>query len=182
MARTASARDALIRVLSFQSRFSGAAGRRRPGFIYTSELMAHEAGNLNINLEMTRVWPQNGVMPKQHPPRISRHAVERYLQRVSCVPPTEAARRLAELSADSTRRPTPRRWTKVRPGPGVLFLYPRADSDICLLMKGDTITTVFSRDVCRRWRDERRGTWGRWHADERSYQGPSPRLSPGEEA
>src|SRR5690606_13596456 len=68
-------------------------------------------------------------------PYVTRHAIERYQQRVSDVAPAEAARRLAELAADSTRRPTPRWWTNVPPGPGVLFLYHRANSGICLLMK-----------------------------------------------
>lgn len=84
--------------------------------------------------------------------RISRHAVERYRQRVADVPPAEAARRLADLAVDSTRRPTPRRWTAVAPAPGVLFLYPHADSDVCLVVKGDTVVTVFSRVVCIGWR------------------------------
>ena len=38
----------------------------------------------------------------------------------------------------------------------MLFLYPHADSDVCLVMKGDTIVTVFSRVVCLAWRDAAR--------------------------
>jgi len=92
---------------------------------------------------------------KPHPssqPRISRHAVDRYRQRVRNVTPSEAVQRLADLAADSTRRPTSRRWTEVAPGPGVLFLYPHDDSDVCLVMKDRTIVTVFSRVVCLTWR------------------------------
>jgi hypothetical protein len=94
-------------------------------------------------------------------PQISRHAIERYQQRVSCVAPAEAAQLLAEFATHATRRPTPRRWTNVPPGPGVLFLYPHANSGICLLMKGETIVTVFSRDVCRTWRGQGHGTGAR---------------------
>jgi hypothetical protein len=96
-------------------------------------------------------------MPTHHPaqPRISQHAIDRYRQRVAPVGPAEAAQRLAEFAADSTRRPTPRRWTEAAPSPGVLFLYPHADSDICLVMKGNTIVTVFSRVVCLSWRTPR---------------------------
>jgi hypothetical protein len=85
-------------------------------------------------------------------PRISRHAVDRYRQRVANVSLSEAYRLLSRMAADSTRRPTPRRWTEASPGPGVLFLYPHADSDVCLVMKDDTIVTVFSRVVCLAWR------------------------------
>ena len=85
-------------------------------------------------------------------PGISRHAIDRYRQRVANVTPTEAARRLAELAADSTRRPTPRRWTEVAPRPGVLFLYPHADAGGCLVVKGNTVVTVLSRVVCIGWR------------------------------
>ena len=114
-------------------------------------------------------------------PRISRHAVERYRQRVADIAPSEAARRLAELAADSTRRPTPRRWTEVAPAPGVLFLYPHADSDICLVMKGNTIVTVFSRVVCMGWR--RSGdTTTRRVVRRMPYHRPSPGTWPLEAA
>lgn len=89
--------------------------------------------------------------PKAPQLRISQHAIDRYRQRVADVSVTEAARRLAELAPDSTGRPRPRRWTNVAPGPGILFLYPHTDSDICLVVKGNTVVTVFSRVVCVGW-------------------------------
>jgi hypothetical protein len=89
--------------------------------------------------------------PTQHL-RISCHAIDRYRQRVADVLPDEARRELAELAADATRRPTPRRWTPVEPTPGVLFLYPHRNSDLCLLVRGATVITVFSRVVAMRWR------------------------------
>lgn len=85
-------------------------------------------------------------------PRISRHAVDRYIQRVDSVTPMEAAQRLARLAARATCRPTPRHWMEVASAPGTRFLYPTEDSDVCLVLKGDTIVTVFSRVVCMRWR------------------------------
>jgi hypothetical protein len=113
-------------------------------------------------------------------PRISRHAIDRYRQRVAAVAPAVAARRLAELAADSTRRPTPRRWTEVAPGPGVLFLYPHADSDVCLVMKGNTIVTVFSRVVCLAWRTPQES--GLRRPRRQPYRRPSPGSWPLEAA
>lgn len=114
-------------------------------------------------------------------PRISRHAIDRYRQRVAAVTSAEAARRLAEFAAASTRRPTPRRWTEVAPAPGMLFLYPHADPDVCLVMKADTVVTVFSRVVCFGWRAGQefgpRGPERR-----RPYHRPSPGTWPLEAA
>src|SRR3954469_3212237 len=115
-------------------------------------------------------------------PRISRHAIERYQQRVAYVAPVEAARRLADLVADSTRRPTPRWWTNVTPSPGVLFLYPRTNSGICLLMKGSTVVTVFSRDACRAWRGEAERVCARRSPHRPPYCRPSPGSFPMEAA
>jgi hypothetical protein len=121
---------------------------------------------------------------KPHPtqqPRISRHAVDRYRQRVADVSPAEATRRLSDLAMDATRRPTPRRWTEAPPGPGVLFLYPHADSDVCLVMKGDTIVTVFSRVVCLAWRTPKE-TSPRRPARRQPYRRPAPGTWPLEAA
>jgi hypothetical protein len=89
------------------------------------------------------------------PPRISRHAVDRYRQRVEPVDAATAAKRLAEMTLAATRRPTPRWWTEVAPAPGLLFLYPHCDSDVCLVMRDNTIITVISRMICTEWRAER---------------------------
>lgn len=114
-------------------------------------------------------------------PRISRHAVDRYRQRVADVSPAEAARRLAELAADATRRPTPRRWTGVTPGPGLLFLYPHVDSDVCLVMKGETVVTVFSRVVCLTWRTPKE-SGPRGPVRRQPYRRPAPGAWPLEAA
>lgn len=119
-------------------------------------------------------------LPKNQP-RINKHAVDRYRERVADVSPAEAARRLAELAADATRRPTPRRWTQAPPGPGVLFVYPHADSDVCLMMKGNTIVTVFSRVVCLDWRSPR-STETRRPARRQPYRRPAPGSWPLEAA
>lgn len=116
--------------------------------------MAHEALDIDDALALGLRRPDSEFMQRQSSaqPRISRHAIDRYTQRVDAVTPVEAAERLARLAARATRRPTPRRWMDIAPAPGTLFPYPTEDSDVCLVLKGDTIVTVFSRVICLRWR------------------------------
>lgn len=145
--------------------------------------MPHEGANIQFLLPPRGCLPQTEKM-HQHPspqPRISWHAIDRYRQRVATVTLAEATQRLANLAADSTRRPTPRRWTQVPPGPGVLFLYPHSNSDICLVMKGNTIVTVFSRVVCRSWRN-RQVVEPRRPRRRQPYRRPSPGTWPLEAA
>lgn len=146
-------------------------------------LMGHENVNYNINVASGvaggHASPMHSRTTQQ--PRISQHAVDRYRQRVANVTPGEAARRLADLAADATRRPTPRRWTGAAPGPGVLFLYPHADSDICLVLKRSTVVTVFSRVACIAWRTQR-DSGSRRPARRQPYRRPSPGALPMEAA
>src|SRR4051812_1958927 len=119
------------------------------------------------------------MSPHDSRTRISRHAVDRYRQRVEAVDRREAAQRLAELAADSTRRSTPRRWTEVAPAPGIVFLYPHADSRICLIVKDNTVITVFSRAACRSWKADK-DEHGRRRARRQPYRRPSPGVCPWE--
>jgi hypothetical protein len=139
--------------------------------------MAHEAENVSINLAAPHLFRQSYAMQTQQP-QISRHAIERYQQRVSSIESAEAARRLAALAVDSTRRPTPRHWTNVLSTPGVLFAYPHAAPAICLLMRGDIVITVFCRDVCRMWQR----TQKRAGAQRVPYRRPGPGSFPLEAA
>jgi hypothetical protein len=106
-------------------------------------------------------------------PRISRHAVDRYRQRVEPVSPELATARLAELAVAATRRPTPRWWTAIPPGPGVLFLYPHKDPDVCLIMRSNTIVTVVSRVVSLAWRSDQASAVPR-PPRRQPYRRPSP--------
>jgi hypothetical protein len=122
--------------------------------IYNLLLMADEVDITDNVLALMRPHRDSGSMQRQTSaqPRISRHAIDRYIQRVDAVTALEAAQRLTLLASRATRRPTPRHWMDVAPAPGTLFLYPTEDSDICLVLKGDTIVTVFSRVICMSWR------------------------------
>jgi hypothetical protein len=81
----------------------------------------------------------------------TRHAVQRYQQRVEAVSTAEAFRTLAGLSEHARVRATPRWWTPVKPAPGLLFAYPASRPGVCLLLRGGAILTVFERSQCRRW-------------------------------
>lgn len=81
----------------------------------------------------------------------TRHAVQRYQQRVMPVSTREAFRALETAAASARRRATPRWWTPVEPAPGLLFLYPPAMPGVCLLCRDGVILTVFERGTCRGW-------------------------------
>ncbi len=81
----------------------------------------------------------------------TRHAVQRYQQRVMPVSTREAFRALETAAATARRRATPRWWTPVEPAPGLLFLYPPAMPGVCLLCRDGVILTVFERGTCREW-------------------------------
>jgi hypothetical protein len=115
--------------------------------------MGHEKtiSYIKVALRVSRMHHRG--MPAHHPPaRISQHAIDRYRRHVELVDAATAWGRLAEMAAASTRRPTPRQWTVVAPALGVLFLCPHDRSDVGLLMKDDTIVTVFSWVICLEWR------------------------------
>ena len=40
------------------------------------------------------------------------------------------------------------------PGTGATYLYHHALPDVCLVSRGDTIVTVYSREICKRWQIE----------------------------
>ena len=81
----------------------------------------------------------------------TRHAVERFQQRVAPVTTAEAARRIRSAAAHARVRPTPRWWTPAAPAPGLLFLYPADLPGVCLLVREGAVVTVFERGECRDW-------------------------------
>ena len=86
--------------------------------------------------------------------RLTRHAVERYRERVdphASDPEAEAV--LADLAARGRVRPTPRHWMRhTTKRAGSRYLYCADRHDVCLVIVGDAVVTVHSRWVCRRWR------------------------------
>lgn len=82
----------------------------------------------------------------------TRHAVQRFQQRVAAVSTAEAFGRLQAAAASARVRSTPRWWTPVKPAPGLVFLYPPSMPGVCLLVREGSILTVCHRAQCRAWR------------------------------
>ena len=84
------------------------------------------------------------------PIRVTSHALERFQERVSPVATRQAAfGAIRDLLAYGVARTTPRWWTTARPGPGVRYVYSDLDPDLCLVLNGDAVATVLTRDLCQ---------------------------------
>jgi hypothetical protein len=86
-----------------------------------------------------------------HPFNISRHAVDRWRERVdtSCRP-DEARQALARFVGGGRSRPTPRAWMSgVRPAPGLRFIYSADRPGVCVLARDGTALTVLTKSLCR---------------------------------
>lgn len=91
--------------------------------------------------------------------RISQHAIERFQQRVGPLPDRAARAAIRAIASTGHRRSRPRHWMREAATAGVdpggataTFVYNFRIPDLCLLLRGDTIVTVYSRADCRRWR------------------------------
>jgi hypothetical protein len=81
---------------------------------------------------------------------ISRHAIERYQQRVDpAVSDAEARIALTRFVMTGRHRPTPRWWMRdhVRAGAGVTFCYCANRADACAIIVDYTVVTVVSRQM-----------------------------------
>ena len=81
----------------------------------------------------------------------TRHAIQRFQERVAPVGTAEAARRIREAAAHARVRATPRWWTPVAPAPGLTFLYPASLPGVCLLAREGAVVSVYERSQCRQW-------------------------------
>jgi hypothetical protein len=85
-------------------------------------------------------------------PFITAHAIERYRERVdSSVSRRQALRAIRAILVGATSRSRPRHWTKVDTRPGCRYLYSAAHADVCLVVRGGAVVTVFSRSSCSSW-------------------------------
>src|SRR4051812_44162760 len=83
--------------------------------------------------------------------RISRHAVERWQERVERgASPRDAHGALRDFLAGGRVRPTPRHWTTATPEPGLCFVYWAIRPGVCALVRENTVITILTRDLCRR--------------------------------
>lgn len=84
-------------------------------------------------------------------PRLTRHAVERWFQRVDLGTndrPSIAA--LDDLLRRGKRRPRPRHWTRTHVEPGTTFVYAADRPGVCAVVRGNVVVTILTRELCRR--------------------------------
>lgn len=106
-------------------------------------------------------------------PVITRHAIERYQQRVdpraSVREAAVALNRILDRAATCSR---PRRWSRViGQAPGTRYLYSAERPGVCLVVAGGAVVTVHSRTLCAAWRqlapvDRVRSPRPRWHDEQ----------------
>jgi hypothetical protein len=95
-------------------------------------------------------------------PVITRHAIERYQQRVDAgVNAREAALAISRILDSAAVCSRPRRWSRViGQAPGTRYLYSASQPGVCLVVAGGAVVTVHSRPTCAAWRNA-------WPADDR---------------
>jgi hypothetical protein len=84
-------------------------------------------------------------------PRVSGHAVERYLERVEPAASRQEARAaLHRLLCVGRRRSRPRHWMRgERVEPGLTFVYGALSPGVCLLVRDEVVLTVKTRELFR---------------------------------
>lgn len=107
----------------------------------------------------------------------SRHAVQRFQQRVAPVTTAEAFRRIQTAAANARVRANPRWWTPTAPQPGLVFLYPASMPGVCLLARNGVVLTVYERSQCLSWEHDPPA-----RARPTAYRRPSPGCLVGEAA
>src|SRR4051794_1600010 len=106
-------------------------------------------GSQHLTLAST---PPDLITPAARPLHVTRHAVDRYRQRVEPSASYMTARlRLEQMVALGRTRSTPRHWMRGRisPTPGLRFLYWSQRPSICALVVGNAIVTVVTRSMFR---------------------------------
>lgn len=90
---------------------------------------------------------------------ITSHAITRYQQRVRPdASRLEATAELRQIATHAKSRSRLRWWTQVAgERPGCRYLYWAMRPEVCLVVQGDAVVTVFSRSVCAAWRAR---SWG----------------------
>lgn len=85
---------------------------------------------------------------------IAGHAIERFQERVAPVPKQRVIEILAAIAKTATVRSKPRHWMSgtVEDRPGTTYLYNSRIPDICLVVRDRCVVTIFTRNICRSWR------------------------------
>ena len=92
----------------------------------------------------------SGRRCEPRPRWISRHAVDRWSERVGVGLGARAGAELQRFLATGRRRPRPRHWTRAEAGPGTVFVYSAERPDVCVVVREGVAVTVLTRALCRR--------------------------------
>lgn len=86
---------------------------------------------------------------------VTHHAALRYGQRTDQgVTLHQAVQTIRELLGAGRASPRPRRWTRLGGyKPGTRFVSSAAHPGVCLIVVDGAVVTVYSRRVCRQWRN-----------------------------
>ena len=89
------------------------------------------------------------------PLRITRHAIDRFRDRVEpLATKAEAFNAGHQISSSARTCSRPRRWCRiagVKTEPGSRYLYSAAYPGVCLVVRGNAVVTVLSKKVCAEW-------------------------------
>jgi hypothetical protein len=96
-------------------------------------------------------------------PIISRHAIDRYRERVDpSARPRDAAARISRILDSATARPRPRHWMRIAAtAPGTSYLYSAAYPNVGLVVANGVVVTLHSRLTCKSWSRRWTGLDGR---------------------
>ena len=84
-------------------------------------------------------------------PRVTHHAVDRYIERVEpSATRYQAAAAIARIVGWGQVRSTPRHWMRglVRQTPGLWFIYLAEQPGVCALVIGGAVITIITRRLC----------------------------------
>ncbi len=87
---------------------------------------------------------------------VTRHAIDRFRDRVdSTATRAEAVNAVRHIGGSARTCSRPRKWCRlagVRTRPGSRYLYSAVYPGICLVVRGNAVITVFSKEGCAEWR------------------------------
>jgi hypothetical protein len=96
-------------------------------------------------------------------PFVTSHAIEHYQDRVdSRVSRREVLRAIREILARANRRSRPRHWTTVDARPGCWYRHSADQPDICPVLRGRAVVTVYLRASYSAWCPSPDGATASW--------------------
>ena len=90
------------------------------------------------------------------PLHVTRHAVDRFRDRVNrSSTRAEAVTAVRRIGGSARICSRPRKWCRlagITSEPGTRYLYSAVYPGVCLVVRGNAVVTVFSKEACAKWR------------------------------